>query len=56
MGLLIDRGSMVYGPGLVRAYELEDKLARMPRIILDESLAEAWEKLLRIRGRYLPKL
>ena len=33
---------MVYGPGLIRAYELENKHACMPRILLDQPLTEAW--------------
>lgn len=37
-GKLIHRNNLVYGPALLRAYELEQK-AKMPRILLDDPLA-----------------
>lgn len=37
-GLLIHRDSMIYGPALIRAYELESKYAIWPRVLLDDSL------------------
>lgn len=33
---------MVFGPALIKAYELESKSAIYPRIILDPQLADAW--------------
>jgi hypothetical protein len=41
-GDLIHRGSMVYGPSLVQAYELESRRAVHPRIILSDELAAEW--------------
>ena len=41
-GQLIHRGSMTYGPALVRAYQLESKIAVHPRIILDQPLAQTF--------------
>jgi hypothetical protein len=38
IGKLIHRQSMVYGPALVRAYELEKDVAIWPRVILDEPI------------------
>lgn len=37
VGKLYHDGEIVYGPGLVKAYELESKLAIYPRIIMDSS-------------------
>lgn len=44
IGKIIHRPGIVYGPALVRAYELEQEQAKYPRIILDYSLAEHWKK------------
>ncbi|HVU93702.1 MAG TPA: hypothetical protein VHE34_00690 [Puia sp.] len=42
-GLLIHRGSMIYGPGLVDAYNLERNHAVVPRILLSDDLAKVWQ-------------
>jgi len=42
VGLIIHRENMVFGPALIRAHELESKVARMPRIVLDYPLTTAW--------------
>lgn len=41
-GLLYHRDSLVFGPALLKAYELESKCALYPRIILDYELAKYW--------------
>ena len=41
-GPLYHQSDLVFGPGLIRAYELESKNARYPRVILEPSLAAAW--------------
>lgn len=38
-GLLIHRGSVIYGPALVEAYTLESKKALWPRVIFDRHIA-----------------
>jgi hypothetical protein len=38
MGKIVLDGTMLYGPGLVRAYELESRVAQAPRIIIDPDL------------------
>lgn len=38
MGDIILSENMLYGPGLVKAYELESKVAQAPRIIIDPDL------------------
>ena len=48
-GKLVHKGSNVYGPALIDAYELECEKAKFPRIILDSTLAEDW-------GRNIPVL
>jgi hypothetical protein len=50
-GLLIHRESLVYGPALIRAYELESKQAAMPRVILDHPIAAAWGAGVRVQTR-----
>ncbi len=39
-GLLVHEDNLVFGPGLIRAYELESRTAQFPRVILD-SVAES---------------
>lgn len=41
-GSLLHRGAMVYGPALITAYKLEKNHAKVPRVILDRELSEAW--------------
>ena len=47
-GNLIHRGQMVYGSALTAAYDIEHKVARHPRIVLDEPLAHRWGSGMRI--------
>jgi hypothetical protein len=42
LGQLYHRGQSVFGPALVRAYDIERKSARFPRVLLDDRLAEHW--------------
>ncbi len=42
-GLLYHDGSLIYGPALIRAYKLEDKISVNPRIILDKNLEPLWK-------------
>lgn len=37
-GRLVHEGNLVYGEGLLRAYELEHKVAVYPRVVIEESL------------------
>lgn len=39
-GDMLALGDITYGPGLTSAYLLEDKIAKYPRIIIDENLVE----------------
>ncbi len=48
VGSLIHENNKCYGPAMVRAYELESKLAIYPRIVIDKSVIEYD---LRYRGR-----
>lgn len=41
VGKLHHKGNQVFGPALVRAYELESKVTKTPRVIIDESIIEA---------------
>jgi hypothetical protein len=41
-GPMIHREALAYGPAMVAAYELEQKSAIDPRIILSSALADAW--------------
>lgn len=41
-GLLIHRESLAYGPAMIRAHELENTEAKVPRVILDRTLAQVW--------------
>jgi hypothetical protein len=50
-GQLIHRDFLAYGPALITAYELEKDVAKVPRIILDPSIAEAWGQGVRIENR-----
>ncbi len=50
-GLLIHRGSMAYGPALIRAYELESEYADVARIILDKPIAEAWGQGMSVQNK-----
>ena len=43
-GKLIHKDNLVYGPALIEAYNLENKIAKYPRIILDHSLSNIWIK------------
>jgi hypothetical protein len=42
IGELYHRESMVFGPALLKAYELESRCSVYPRIILDPVVAEQW--------------
>lgn len=42
VGELYHRESMVFGPAFLKAYELENRCAVYPRIILDPVLSEQW--------------
>ena len=44
IGDLYMDNTFVWGSGLVRAYELEDKIAIFPRIVIDTSMAEQVKK------------
>jgi hypothetical protein len=50
-GQLIHRDFLAYGPALIRAYALEKGEAKVPRIILDRSIAETWGHGVRIENR-----
>jgi len=50
-GLLIHREWLAYGPAFIRSYQLESTHAKMPRIILDRPLAEAWGPGIPIQNR-----
>lgn len=45
-------GGRVFGPGLVRAYELESKFAVYPRIVLDPVVIERYFKSPAMRGEH----
>jgi hypothetical protein len=52
----LHRESLVYGPALVRAYDLENNYSRVPRVVLDEPIAHVWGPGLRVQtgdGRLL---
>lgn len=41
VGKLLHQENLVFGPALVRAYELESRVAKYPRVIIDDSIIEA---------------
>ena len=42
LGPLYHQSDLVFGPALIRAYELESKFAHYPRVILEPFLADIW--------------
>ena len=45
VGDIVHDDECVFGPGLVRAYELESKVAQYPRFVLDRGVAEQLGKI-----------
>jgi hypothetical protein len=45
-GKLVHTNNLLFGPAMNRAYELESRLAKYPRIILDPNLPETADKIL----------
>ena len=39
---------MVFGPAMLRVYELESKVAEYPRVVLDPVLARMWGQVIAI--------
>jgi len=44
IGSLAKSYGQIFGPGLVRAYELESKYAKYPRVLVDESLLDEFHR------------
>ncbi|MCZ8293272.1 MAG: hypothetical protein O9312_07130 [Hylemonella sp.] len=42
-GEIFHDGNLVFGPGLIQAYDLESKFASTPRVILSRELSVEWE-------------
>lgn len=42
-GEIFHDGSLVFGPGLIQAYDLESKFASTPRVILSRELSVEWD-------------
>jgi hypothetical protein len=52
LGFICHSGGLVFGPGLAEAYELESKVAKYPRIVVDDFVMEALKQapVLRAEG------
>lgn len=46
VGKVIHTKKILLGPGMIRAYELESKFAKFPRVIIDTELIDFWEEQL----------
>lgn len=50
LGKIAVNGNKIFGPALVRAYELESKVAIYPRIVVDKNLINVFESDRRLHG------